>query len=178
MHLFSQTLLVSVAVALVGWSCHAAPTTDLCLACMTTVESVLLLAREARRMEDQIDNNVFTIANMLCEIEYFENYAQFVRDGCVDMRRNNPKKFRELILKGMEAEINMEDAAMAKSGYFDLAKQVNFEFMTIFVEYFGILRFVRQIYLYALLVLSSQSLQSIGTNYFKYIFYFCQLHIL
>ncbi len=75
-------------------------------------------------MEEEEVPSVFKIANMLCEIEYFENYAVFVRDGCVEMRRNYPKNFRDLILKGFETELNMDDAAMAKSGYFDLGKQV------------------------------------------------------
>jgi hypothetical protein len=91
---------------------------------MTTMESMLLLARESTQVKEPIAP-VNDLAVMLCESQYFAMFNGFIRDGCRQLLRSNPDIFAAAISEILATEAHVFSPHAIKLAYFDFAKEVN-----------------------------------------------------
>ena len=92
---------------------------------MTTMEAMIILARESQAVQDQDSLPPATdIAVMICESRYFDVFNEFIRDGCRHMLQTNPDFFKDAITDILNTAADLYTPNSAKMAYFDFAKEV------------------------------------------------------
>lgn len=94
-----------------------------CMGCLTTMEAMYLLSREAKMANGELPF-VNDIAMMLCHSSYFNLFIDGVQDGCRAMLEADPDSFKSAISEVLGTDADIYTPNGAKLNYFHFAKKV------------------------------------------------------